>query len=87
MTLTSSPTNDPQTQLENLFSSLSAEDLMDQTLPMLAPIVNLIKNEAANYNELLEKLADIYPEMDDKNLIENLTRAYFIAETWGRLND
>ncbi len=37
-------------------------------------------------DQLLEKLADLYPEMDDTELTESLARIIFIAETWGRIH-
>jgi phage gp29-like protein len=79
--------SDPQNQLDDLIASFSAEDLINQTIPMLAPVIQLIKENAADENELLETLADIYPYMDDSELIEKLTRAYFIAEMWGKINE
>lgn len=78
--------NDSQLALDKLISSFSTDELIKQTIPMLEPIINSIKNNTADYNELLAKLAEIYPQMDDSELIEKLTRAYFIADCWGRIS-
>lgn len=42
--------------------------------------------DGEDYNVILEKLAEVFPLMDDKALEEMLARAIFVGEVWGKLN-
>ena len=74
-----------QVALDQAIGSLTPEQLQSQIEPIVKPMIDLIMG-ASSYEELLEDLAIAYPQMDDKQLEEALTRAIFAAETWGRLN-
>lgn len=94
--------NDPvahfQNQMEEEFPDQAAVDeatkdsdsqkrkLQLQGERALQPIVSLI-NEAESYEEAFEKLAEQYPLMDTDKLEEQLTRAMFVSELWGRISD
>ncbi|GAB4327341.1 MAG: DUF935 domain-containing protein [Calditrichia bacterium] len=75
------------------------QQLLDQTLQKLPPnqlqqfmdaalqgVFRLINNQSS-YEQILEKLATLYPQMDDNQLIQHLARAMFLAETWGQLSE
>jgi phage gp29-like protein len=65
--------------IEQLLSS-------DQT-PVLAPILKpLLKLAKDKPDELLGRLAELYPDMDSSALFEQLYRAIFAAELWGKLS-
>ena len=51
--------------------------------PIIEPILRRAK---ADPEAFLSDLASVYPEMDDSELIERLTRVLFVADTWGRLS-
>jgi phage gp29-like protein len=51
----------------------------------LKPIIDLI-NESGDYNAVMERLIETYPDMDIKAIEDMLARAIFVSELWGRLN-
>lgn len=57
-----------------------------QTEQILKPIFDLINN-SAEYDEIMNKLAETYPKMNTNQLEAMLTKIIFIAETSGRLNN
>jgi len=52
---------------------------------MLKPVVDMIQ-KGHSYEELNSKLAEIFPDMDDEALIDQLSDAMFIADTIGRIS-
>ncbi|HCN2736204.1 TPA: DUF935 family protein, partial [Escherichia coli] len=64
--------------------SVSPEDWQRSVDPLLKPVIlSVLKDgpEAA-----MNKAASLYPQMDDAELIDMLTRAIFVADIWGRLD-
>lgn len=51
--------------------------------PVLAPLLTMARDQPA---ELLGRLAELYPKMDSAVLFEQLYRAMFAAELWGKLS-
>lgn len=51
--------------------------------PVLNPIISLFK-DTKNADECMERLAEIYPDMNTKELEDTLTKVIFIAELLGR---
>lgn len=51
----------------------------------LGPVIDLIKNYES-FDQAMEGMADLYPEMNSEQLEEHLARAMFVAEVWGRLS-
>jgi len=70
-------------ELDEIIEALTSETLQGQMEAALAPVLELARDAP---DELLGRLAERYPDMDDSALQELLARVIFIAETWGRLN-
>lgn len=65
-------------------SSGQKNELQREADRVMKPVVDLIK-ESESYEEVLEKLAALYPELDAERLEERLARALFVSEVYGRL--
>ncbi len=63
----------------------SAENLEKQINPALNPIIEFFE-KSKNAEEALEKLADVYPNLNTEELEEMLTKVIFISELKGRLD-
>ncbi len=74
-----------QQALDDAIDSISPEDLQAQMEGVLKPIIDLIA-QGEDYNAILEKLTEAYPNMDTSAIEEMLARAIFVSELWGRLN-
>ncbi|OZI15562.1 hypothetical protein CE195_00820 [Sodalis-like symbiont of Philaenus spumarius] len=75
------PTSDA---LDAVETALDAPGLNASADPLLAPVIAAIREQGPE--AALEQAAILYPEMDDRALIELLTRATFALEVWGRLD-
>ena len=53
-------------------------------LPILEPLIEAINKEGPE--AAMERLAELFPQMDDRELTEQLANVLFVADTWGRLN-
>ncbi len=53
---------------------------------LLQPLLDLV-NSSGSYEDVLQKLAGLYPDMNSEQLEERLARAYFIADTIGRITE
>jgi len=53
--------------------------------PEIKPVIDMIA-ASADYAEVYDKLAEIYPNMWSEELEETLARAMFVADVWGRLS-
>lgn len=60
-------------------------ELQVQGERLAQPIVNLI-NESESYEEVFEKLATLYPELDAQRLEQRLAQALFVSEIYGRVS-
>ncbi|MCL4492528.1 MAG: DUF935 domain-containing protein [Nitrospirae bacterium] len=80
-----SPMFPDQTALDDAIDSISPEALQEQINGVLKPIIDLI-NSGEDYNVILDKLTEAYPNMDTSVIEEMLARAIFVSELWGRLN-
>ena len=63
----------------------SAENLEKQITPALNPIIEFFEKNK-NAEEALEKLAEVYPDLNTEELEEMLTKVIFISELKGRLD-
>ncbi|MBF0096244.1 MAG: DUF935 family protein [Magnetococcales bacterium] len=62
------------------------DDLLQEALaPIIQPILDRLQ-DGATPQEMMGWLASTYPQMDTSQMTELLARAFFAAETWGRLN-
>lgn len=69
-------------KLDNLAEEIESDKLFN---PILQPIIQHFKN-TKNADECMEKLAELYPNMDTKELENTLTKVIFIAELLGRIS-
>lgn len=74
-----------QKTIDDAVNSLNAEQLQEQMNGVLMPIIDMINN-GTDYNEVLEKLTDAYPDMSTDAIQQMLERAIFVSELWGRLH-
>lgn len=73
-------------KLDKLMSSFKAEDYENVINDALKPIVELFQ-QSRDADECMEKLAEVYPEMNTEKLEETLTKVIFLAELMGRINE
>jgi len=74
-----------QDAIDAAIEGISPEELQKQAEGLLRPVIDLIK-QGSDYQEILDNLADTYPNMDDSALQDMLQRAIFVSEIWGRLS-
>jgi len=72
-----------QDALDVALSALTDAELQSQMEALLKPVLDLAQAEP---DQLLGRLAELYPELNDAALTEQLARLMFVAEVWGRLN-
>lgn len=78
--------DDDFTKLENLLENISPEDYETLINDSLKPVITLFK-QSRDADECMEKLAEIYPEMNTEKLEDTLTKVIFLAELMGRINE
>lgn len=69
--------------VDNFIDSFVDSELEAKFKNILNPVLELFKQDP---NKALEKLAQIYPDMNSKQLEDTLTNIIFVSETWGRLS-
>jgi phage gp29-like protein len=74
-----------QVALDEAIDGIAPDMLQGQSAAILKPVLDMIAG-AADYAEVFDKLASIYPTMNDAKLEETLARMMFAAEVWGRLS-
>ena len=75
----------PQADLEAVLERISPEQQQAQAEAVLKPLVERIQG-GESYEAIEDELSDLYPELDVSAIEDMLTRLFFVAETWGRLN-
>ena len=73
-------------KLDNLMENLTPEDYENMINDSLKPVIELFK-QSRDADECMEKLAEIYPEMNTEKLEDTLTKVIFLAELMGRINE
>lgn len=73
-----------QVALDAAIDALSPEEITKSMDDLLAPVIQLISNKSNE--EVLDALAEQYPEMDSAALEDKLANALFASAVWGRLN-
>jgi len=73
-----------QAAIDELAYSITPEELQAQVEGILKPIIDLI-DRGSDYQEILDQLADTYPNMETKSVEDMLARAIFVSELWGRI--
>lgn len=82
----SDSTDDDFAKLDNLMENLTPEDYQNMINDSLKPVIELFK-QSRDADECMEKLAEIYPEMNTEKLEDTLTKVIFLAELMGRINE
>ncbi|ATG74431.1 hypothetical protein AN401_11675 [Zobellella denitrificans] len=75
---------DPEPALDALERAVTPAQWEAVTAPLLEPLVAAIQEQGPE--AALAELAGRYPTLNDEALTELLSRALFVADTWGRLN-
>jgi len=60
-------------------------DWQHVTTPLFKPILDALK-EGLDPEEILARMGEWFPMMNDDQLVEALSRAIFVADCWGRLS-
>lgn len=76
--------DDDISQLENVVSNFSHDDVEKMINPCLNPVLELFK-KSKNAEETMEMIAEIYPDMNTAELEKTLTKIIFLAELLGRI--
>lgn len=71
-------------ELEALAEQLDGDALQALLEPMLAPLLQLVRQDPAG---ALGRLAEVAPNMDIDALQESVARMLFVAELWGQVNE
>lgn len=74
-----------QDALDKAADNLDPAELQSQMEGILKPIISLIK-EGNDYNEVLDRLAEVFPDMGTRGLEEMYGRALYVSELWGLMN-
>lgn len=73
-----------QQAVDDLINSLSPEILQQQMETILKPVFAVF-NESGSYQEAMEKLAELYPQLDTGEIEEQLQKMIFLSEAFGRV--
>lgn len=71
--------------IDKALQSISPQELQNQSESLLKPIIDMIKN-GDSYEEILEKLISLYPDINTDKIEKTLEKAIFISEILGRSN-
>lgn len=74
---------DAQACVDEFIDSFSEEELNDIISEKIKPIIQEF-SEFRDSDSAMDKLAEIYPKMETKQLEDTLTKAIFISDLWGR---
>ena len=81
------PGTDPeQTAIDTFIDAIPDTLLQKQAEKILEPVITFIEN-AASYEDILNHVAELYPQLDTKEAENLVTKAMFVAETWGRVHN
>ena len=72
--------------MENMLNIFGDEKLEELIEPALQPLINVYR-ETRDYETVMDKIAEVYPEMNTKEIEDNLTKIIFIAEILGRISN
>jgi len=72
--------------LDSLMKNISDKEMQEQAKELIKPAMDLI-NGAKDYNEILEGLSEVYPDMKTNQLQDKLTKVIFISEILGRIQN
>ena len=69
---------------EAITAAFTDAELQDQVEPMIKPILDLVAN-SSSFNEVMEGIINLFPQMDTTKLQDALDRAGFAANIYGRM--
>lgn len=72
-----------QQKIDNLSDSLTPGELQKQMDAVMTPVFNMIR-AGANYTEIQDKLAALYPDMEIDRIQEALAKMIFVSDLMGR---
>lgn len=75
-----------QRAIDDFIDELDPAELQRQIEGVLKPVLELVQG-SNDFAGVMEKLAEIYPDMETKNLEDMLGRAIFVSEIWGRMTE
>lgn len=75
----------PQQAVDGALNAISNPQQQSQIETALAPIIERI-NAGESLERIEDELSDLYPSMNVDEIQDFLSRLYFVAEIWGRLN-
>ena len=73
-----------QQQLDDAIELLASDNMQAQMGKLLAPIAKLVNSSTPE--QLQNRFAESYAELDTEAMQELMARAFFVAEVWGRLH-
>lgn len=74
-----------QAALDTAIEGIDPDQLNTQGKELLKPVLDLIA-QSTDYAEVFDKLAEMFPVMNTKQLEQALARAMFVADVWGKLS-
>ena len=78
--------SDAQSEIDTLAAGIPDALLQKQIEALLKPVIKAIE-EASSFDEVREKVAELFPELDSTDIEKTIEKAIFLGETWGRLQD
>ena len=73
-----------QQQLDDAIELLASDNMQAQMGKLLAPIAKLVNSSTPE--QLQNRFAESYAELDTQAMQELMARAFFVAEVWGKLH-
>jgi phage gp29-like protein len=73
-----------QTALDEAIELLASDNMQAQMEKLLAPIAKLVNTSTPE--QLQNRFAESYAELDTEAMQELMARAFFVAEVWGKLH-
>lgn len=73
-----------QSTVDILGVKVTNESDMDKQSNEMGGVIEKLIKESGSYDEILSKLAKLYPQMNDKGLIDMLTRVLFVGKVYGQ---
>jgi len=74
-----------QVALDAVIEAIAPNMMQDQSADALKSVIQMIAN-SADYADVHQKLAEIFPSMNTQQLEETLARTMFVADIWGRIS-
>lgn len=76
----------PFNELDSLLEVFTPQDFEKMINPIIKPVVDMFL-KSSDANACMDKLAEIYPQMDTEELEKNLTKVMFISDLLAHINE